>query len=276
MTDELQQDLDQNVPEDDFTEGKIDESSEDLDTGSESAPDTTGEAPAVKFTPEQQAVLDREIGKKVAKAREAERELERVRAELTEIKSKSTQETRPTIPPLPDPLNFTHDEWKQKMAEREAIVNKAARYDERLAVRQADEQRLVQQKAQAESEELNQQIQSYAQRATALGMTTAELQQAGNEVGRFGIHDSVAQTILRDDHGPLITKYLAANPVLLDEISRLDPVTAGIRIAVEVKPRALALKPKVNSAPAPLDTPANSGKTPSEGGPKGVKYDWGS
>lgn len=277
MTDELQpeQELPGHIPEEFLESDEVEESTEEPGTASAPAADNNGEDHAAKFTPEQQKIVDREIGKKVAKVRETERELERTKARLAELESKSNQEARPVIPPMPDPLNHTQDEWKRVMDEREAIVQKAARYDERTAQQQAEQQRAAQEIQRAEQESLNLQVESYAQRAEVLGVSKADLLEAGRTVGDFGIADSVARTILADEYGPLITKYLAGNLTLLDEIRRLDPVTAGIKIAVEVKPRAMALKPKVNNAPDPLNVPGRSGKAPTEGGPAGATYEWG-
>jgi len=38
-------------------------------------------------------------------------------------------------------------------------------------------------------------------------------------------------------------------------------------------PNARKLKPKVNAAPEPLDTPQGSGSVPKAGGPKGATFE---
>ena len=49
-----------------------------------------------------------------------------------------------------------------------------------------------------------------------------------------------------------MVEYLSDNPAEMHEILLLDPVSAGIRIANEIKPKALSQTPKVSGAPDPI------------------------
>jgi hypothetical protein len=57
---------------------------------------------------------------------------------------------------------------------------------------------------------------------------------------------------MRDQHGPKIAEYLLDNPELRYQILNLDPVSAGVKIMTEVKPKALSQVPKVSNAPDPV------------------------
>ena len=72
----------------------------------------------------------------------------------------------------------------------------------------------------------------------------------GNELGSF---------LLNDVNGAKIVEYLSDNPAEMHDILQLDPVSAGIRIANEIKPRVLAQTPKVSGAPDPIPEVSGSG-----------------
>ena len=124
-----------------------------------------------------------------------------------------------------------------------------------------------------EQEALNEKVASYSQRAVKLGISSEELQAAGNQVASFGMADEVVNYILEDDLGPAITKYLSQNITELDTIRSMAPAQAAVRIATHVREKAAALKPKVNAAPDPVDQPAKAGVAPKGRGPKGAIFE---
>lgn len=113
----------------------------DSSTGSEG----NEEKEKVTFTPEQQAVFDREIGKKTWAMREKEREAEELRQKLAEFESAKEQEQRPVVPDEPDPLD---EDYEARQREREQQVAAAARYDERQKVLTEQRERAEQEKQQ--------------------------------------------------------------------------------------------------------------------------------
>ena len=60
------------------------------------------------------------------------------------------------------------------------------------------------------------------------------------------------ERIVSDVNGAKVAEFLVDNPAEMHEILALDPVSAGIKIANEIKPRALSKTPKVSGAPEPI------------------------
>jgi hypothetical protein len=218
----------------------------------------------VTFTPEQQAVFDREIGKKTWAMREKEREAEELRQKLAEFESAKEQEQRPVVPDEPDPLD---EDYEARQREREQQVAAAARYDERQKVLTEQRERAEQEKQQKAQQAQAEKVQVYTKRAGELGVTVDELQEAGNMVAQSGIAEDVADMIISDDKGPLITKALASDINKLVEFSRMTP----IQQAIEVNRIKSAVLPQ-SSAPDPFDVPNGSG-VKGQRGPKGATYE---
>lgn len=246
---------------------------EDQETDSDSATDNTAKEQAVKFDEKQQEKVNELIADKVRKQREAERKAEKLERELNDMRSKMPEQTRPEIPPLPDAYALDEKEYKAKMLQREEAIRKQVAYDSRQEAyeRQAEQARQAADSAKAEA--TAKKAQSYTQRAVQLGMTPEELQVAGNAVGQFGIDDALVELILEDDQGPLITKYLSKNIADLEALQGMSPARAAVMIATSIKQKASALKPKVNPAPDPVESPRQSGSTQRQRGPKGATFE---
>jgi hypothetical protein len=269
---ELEGDLEADEPQDQEVEGQAED--EESEEGSESAPDS-GETreKQVKFDADQQKVFDDTIAKKVYKQREAERESERLRRELEEVKARLPQQSRPMVHEAPDPFAYTDQEYKQRMAYREQSLVQAAQWDAQQNVLRHQEQVRQQEAARNEQAALIENVKTYAERAARLGVKPEELQVAGNIVAQFGIDDSLVQYILNDDQGPLVTKYLSSNLLELEELRTLPPAYAAVRIATIIKPKLNLLKPKINRTPDPLPKLGGSGKAPKQSGPKGATFE---
>lgn len=259
------------VPDQPETEEETD--TEDQETDSASATDDTDKDQAVKFDEKQQEKVNELIADKVRKQREAERKAEKLERELQEMRSKLPEQTRPVIPPMPDPFTLTEQEYREKMTQREEAIRRQVSYDakQESAQRQAEQARQDADSAKAEA--MAKKAQSYSQRAVQLGISQEELQVAGNTVGQFGIDDALVELILEDDQGPLITKYLSRNIADLEALRSVSPARAAVMIATSIKQKASALKPKVNPAPDPVESPRQSGSTQRQFGPKGATYE---
>ena len=159
------------------------------------------------------------------------------------------------------------------MSQRDEAVSKAAAYDAQQQYLQQQQYQLAEQARQKQQEALNSKIENYASRATKMGIKSEELQVAGATVSNFGIQDELVSFIIEDDHGPLITKYLSQNLTELDNLRSMSPIQAAIRITNEIKPKAVALKRKVNQAPDPVETPQGAGISPKPKGPKGATFE---
>jgi hypothetical protein len=231
------------------------------------------EPPPVTFTDEQQAKFNSEIGKKVGKQREAERERDEERAraaaaeqELAALKAPQ----RPEIPPTPDPYD---DDYEGKMKVRDDALVQTAQYDAQANAYQAQEQALQQQKAADASRALVESVTAYSDRADKLGITTQQLQQAGNTVAKYGIGNEVAQYILGEEHGPDITMYLSENPLEMEAMRQMSPMRASVYIENTVKDKAIAARPTPTPGPAPINNPSGAGMPEGDRGPSGAIYE---
>ena len=246
----------------------------EMDEDSDSAPEPgEGQAKHVQFTEEQQALFNDAVGSKVAQLRRKEQEAAELKRRLEELESRIPQQARPDVPDLPDPFALSDDEYRQSIARREQALLEQARFDSQQQMMNEQRQRMLYEQQQKEQAALHERVKDYSSRATKLGIKPEELQVAGNTVAQFGMHDSLVQYILDDDHGPLITKYLANNLTELDELSRMDPTRAAVRIETLVKQKAASLRPKTNRAPDPLDTPRGAGSSPKPKGPSGAIFE---
>lgn len=228
---------------------------------------STGEAEKVQFTPEQQAIFDKAIGEKVFKAREEERKRHEAERRIQELQAKLPQDLRPDIPPPPDAWD---DDYEDKISQRDEAIKKAAEYDARKLVEQQYQQQEQQRIQQAKQQELMTQVQAYSERAKSFGIDEVSLRDAGQRVAQYGISDDVASFILNDEEGPLITDYLAKNPLELERVRSMSPVQAGIYIATTVKPKTARTPTK---APPPADVVDGKSAPARERGPKGATFE---
>jgi len=261
--------------EDVTTEEEVAETEDSVEEqDSESAPEA-GENPEkhITFSEEQQRILDEAVGKKVFKLREKEREAEALKKRLEELEAKIPEQRRPNVPDIPDPFAVSDEEYKRQLYQRDEALKQAIAYDQQQQMLKQQQQQLEQQRLQKQQEVLTEKVQSYSQRAVKLGIKAEELQAAGNTIAQFGIHDDVASYILEEDNGPLITTYLSKNLLELEKVREMSPAAAAVYIATTVKQKAAALKPKVNSAPDPLEQPHGAGTAPKPRGPSGATFE---
>ena len=261
--------------EDVTTEEEVAETEDSVEEqDSESAPEA-GENPEkhITFSEEQQRILDEAVGKKVFKLREKEREAEALKKRLEELEAKIPEQRRPNVPDIPDPFALSDEEYRRQLYQRDEALKQAIAYDQQQQMLKQQQQQLEQQRLQKQQEVLTEKVQSYSQRAVKLGIKAEELQAAGNTIAQFGIHDDVASYILEEDSGPLITTYLSKNLLELEKVREMSPAAAAVYIATTVKQKAAALKPKVNSAPDPLEQPHGAGTAPKPRGPSGATFE---
>jgi len=249
---------------------------EDQDEGldSESSPDS-GESQKQKvvFSEEQQRIFDQAIAEKTLKFREAERKAQALEREREELLQRMPKEERPQVPEMPDPFAITDEEYKRAVIERDEQLKKAAAFDAQQRYLQEQQMQLAEEEQRKQQEAFNSKIETYATRATQMGIKPEELQVAGATVSNFGIQNDLVNFIIEDDQGPLITKYLSQNLMELEAIRSLSPMEAAIKIATDIKPKVAALKPKVNQAPEPVETPQGAGISPKPKGPKGATFE---
>lgn len=264
--------IEQDAPE---TEGQEPEVEKPEEPDSESATDSgnpTHEKP-VEFTEEQQKIFNDAVGKKVFKLREKEREAEALRKRLEELEAKIPQQGRPAVPDAPDPFALSDVEYRQKLVQRDQAIREAAAWEAQQQAMQMQRQQADLEQQRRQQERQQEEVKAYASRANQLGISAAELQKAGTLVADYGIDPALVEMILADDHGPLLTKYLATNQLELERLVQMPITMAAVRLATEVKSKAVAMKPKVSTTPDPLDSPRNAGISPRPKGPKGATFE---
>ncbi len=253
---------------------ELDPTQADAETAetSESAPDSGKTATTekkVQFTPEQQAVFDKVIGEKTFKAREAERKAEAAEKRLQELEAQLPKENRPAIPSLPDPYDA---DYSTKIAERDEAIKAAAAFDARQELVKNQQQHVQRQRVEAQQQELVKSATVYKERSDKLGINPSELQTAANALSSFGISEDLTKFLLKDEQGPLMTMFMARNPIVLERMSGLSPLEMGHYIASEIKPKLATVKTRTQ-APSPADVLDGGGSPRTERGPKGAKFE---
>lgn len=219
-----------------------------------------------EITPEAQKI----IAEKAFNEREAKREADALRKQLEELKKQNAPQAPEAIE-RPDRWEFdTDEEYNQAVdnyAERKAQIAAYELQQQQEVQRQQKQQYAAQQEQQ---KLLQEKAQTYTARAKELGVDAAELQHAGAVIANYGVRDDVTTAILEDADGPLITKYLAANPQAIDALNNSTWLN-GQDVFRSVKEAASALKPKASSAPAPADILQN-GATTTDNNPWGAEF----
>ena len=259
----------------------IEEDSADIENqeiGSELAADSEAgheDKPQVDEEAVKQEAIQKAINEKVFKQKQAERERDQYKAQLEEYERKQREEQAKlyqSVPPMPDSFD---DDFDLKIAERDRVIAQKAQYDWEQQSFAKQQQSQHEQAQRAKAEEIHAKAATYNTRSTELGIKQEELQAAGNKVAQYGLTDDLVLHILSENDGPLITKYLAANPNDGYELANMSPYKQGVFLN-EIKAKAAALKPKTTNTPNPATNLQGNGADPELGKYKhikGVKYE---
>lgn len=194
--------------------------------------------------------VQKRINELTAKRYEAERKAEDLQAKLSEMEASKPAATMQNAPEAPVMPSDIYDEEAMK-----AYHAGMVQYSQDVATAvnknsfQEYQNTIAEQAKQAESQKL---VSSYANNAVRDGVDIEKLRLAENTLNQAGISHELGGYIMRDANGGKITEYLYDNPAIMHEILSMDPVSAGIKIATEVKTAALSTTPKVSGAPEPL------------------------
>lgn len=191
-----------------------------------------------------QEAVNAAIAKQHAKYREEQRKNQELQQQLAQLQQQSVEQA-PSVPDIPDRFNFDTDaEYHEAIKQRdEAIVERQA-WQQNQQQLQAHQNQYQQQQQLAEQQRQAEVAQSYAKRVTELKVDQNELAQAAQTVAAYGVGQEVANYIMNDDKGPLLTTHLAKNPALLSEVVNMPPVQAilhierNVRSKLDTKPRA--------------------------------------
>lgn len=200
--------------------------------------------------------------------RREKREREELERKLQELQKPVTNEQEPAIPPTPDPWD---DDFEAKLKARDEALLKQAEFRAQERIRQQQTEQQEQAMLQKQQQQLVEAVTKYSERATALGITEDELVKAGTRLSGMFSKD-VEGYILKTEKGPLMTKYLASNPIEAEKIAQMSTADAVEYMVTQIKPRAeqFGVK-KVTQAPEPVDTLSGNGAPPFEG-PEGGQF----
>lgn len=253
------------------TEGLIDQEAinQDVETGTSETGAELATASAEEHEETNQEKINAAINKQHAKFREEERKRKEVEAQLEEMRAKVHEyeaPKEPVIPPMPDPYS---DNFEAEVKAREEALIAKAKYDVDLSLKAKAEERQQAEQQASQLAKMQQAIDQYNSKAVELGFKPEEINKAGQQLVDNGVNKDVAEFLLSDAEGPLITQYLAMNPIEFDEINQMPPMVAAITIDSKIRQKASALKPKPSNAPDPV-SPV-SGLGPGEQVPASIK-----
>ena len=248
----------------------------DQETDSDSSTDTgedQEQSTRPVFNEEQQKVFNEQIYKERGKRRASERELETLNNKIRDLEQQIPKEQPPEVPKVPDFYSLSDREIQEQLRQRDEAIAKRAEFDARQQAMQS-QQIDLQKRQQAQAVQAqNEKIASYAEKAKKLGVQSEDLQSAANKIGQFGINPMLANHLIDLDDGSLGTLYLGENLLELDKLANMPANQALLYLDQVVMPKARKLKPSVNAAPDPLDTPRGAGRSPKSGGPKGATFE---
>jgi len=181
------------------------------------------------------------------RADEAEEALAKLKAQQTQSQPESQPEQNLTAPVLPEDI-YDEEAMRKFHADSQAYNAQAAQNAAKTqfeSQQQSEQQRAQNAKHQAV-------IDKYAANATRDGVDFDKLLAAERTLKQAGLSNELGAFLMNDTNGAKIVEYLSDNPAEMHEIMQLDAVSAGIRIATDVKPKALSQTPKVSGAPDPI------------------------
>jgi len=248
----------------------------DQETDSDSSADTDeGQEKSTRpvFNEEQQKAFDKAMAEKTWKAREAERQAEDYRKRLADLEARLPKEQPPEVPNVPDFYSLSDREIQEQLRQRDQAIAKRADFDARQQAMQSQQLQLQQQQQTAAVQAQNEKIASYVEKAKKLGGQSGNLQISANKIGQCGINPMLANHLIDLDDGRLVPLYLCEHLLYLDKLANMPANQALLYLDQVVMPKARKLKPSVNAAPDPLDTPKGAGISPKAGGPKGATFE---
>jgi multidrug efflux pump subunit AcrB len=201
-----------------------------------------------------QDAVNKAINKQHAKYREEERKRLEIEKERDELKDKlaaaEADKGEILIPPIPDPFD---EDYEEKIAVRDKSIMQKAEQDTQNKSVLEQKNATIQAEEDKDKERLNNLVTSFDSRITPLGLDPADVKNAVNTVVGYGISKEVGEYILQHEDGPLITKYLAENPVELDDLRNMTIIDAAFKIQSDIATAASAMKPQASSAPDPAE-----------------------
>ena len=204
--------------------------------------------------------VQKAINKQHAKFREEERKRIAIEKEAVELREKlaaiEAEKGDVEIPALPD---IYDDDYEAQLKQREEAIKRQAIQEAQKNVLTEQQNAQKEVAAQAEVERQNNLVKGFNGQITKLGLNPEEIGAAVDTVVSYGIDSALGEFILQQEDGPLITKYLANNPLELDDLRNMSPIDAALTINSKIKQASSKLKPEATTAPDPAETLSGKG-----------------
>ena len=185
--------------------------------------------------------------KEERRANEAEQELATLKAQYA-TQTPATQPAQDIQAPVqPDDI-YDEDAMRKYNDDNQAYYTQTAQSAAKAQF-ELQQQASAQQAQQVQHQAT---VDNYAKNATRDGVNLDKLALAEQVLKQNGLSDQLGQYLINDQNGAKLVEYLNDNPAEMHEILSLDPVSAGIRIATEIRPKALSQTRKVSGAPDPI------------------------
>jgi len=195
------------------------------------------------------------INKQHAKFREQERRADGLDKQLAEANEKlaavEAEKGDVTIPPIPDPFD---ENYEDKIKARDDAIKHKATQDAQNKSSVEKQNADIEAAKEKDGQRIKTLTENYDSQIVKLGLNAEDVQRAGNTVIEYGIYSDVVEHILQQEDGPLITQYLAANPIVLDELRNLTPIQAALKVNSDIREAASLLRPQASNAPDPAET----------------------
>ena len=209
---------------------------------------------------------DKRISVLTARLREKEQKL--AQYEAAQLTREEMEEPAPEIPDLPDDDLRIDDPtaYRQKIKERDQAILNRATYEAKQALKR-ESSAVTERKRATEQQAKNQEvIAKYIENGLHQGLSEDRMLANESILKSVNINKDLAHFLYADESGAKLVDYLARNPDQLQELAALPPTIAAVRIATDLKQKALATKPHVTKAPDPA--------VPTRGGGKPMPDDW--
>ena len=225
------------------TESTDEQELPDISAGSEPETDTKPEE-AKNGLQERFNKLTAEKYAEKRRADEFERKLQEFEAKQTQVQALPSDLTAPLMPED----TWDNDQMRKYHSELNDYYRKVAQHEARSALSntQAEQGKALKQVEQQKV------MQAFGKRAVDAKIDMQSLQDAGNALFNAGLNQDLQMLILEDEAGPKLTMYLAQNPELANELIAMPTYKAAIRLAVEIKAKALSKMPKTSRTPNPI------------------------
>lgn len=226
------------------------------------------------------------INKQHGKYRAEERKVAGLQKQLDDINSKEQArldesfKSAPVMPIAPTyPVSDTFDEghdaevrqyhddvtkYNASLPAYQQQVQAKAEHDVRQTLSLQNQQDQQQQAAQAQHDTRAKLSNDFFGNATAAGASNDEVNLVVNTLNDLGMSSDLGDAIMSDPDGYYTAKHLAANPMDMKELTSMNPILAGAKLA-EIKLKASALKPTTTQAPTPVEQLAGAGAKPDQG-----------